>query len=96
MEQCALTSLGTIAFLPPPGVKDRTVSTSFSCALGCIRDLLLVFPSSWAGTAPFTLLSFDATGKSFRRWRLAPAQEAARGTPLRSLFVVFSVVSYVR
>ena len=37
-------------------------------------------PSSWPGTAPFTLLPSDATGKSLLRWRLALAQEAVRGT----------------
>ena len=31
-------------------------------------------PSSWPDTAPFSLLSFDATGKSLPRWRLSLAQ----------------------
>ena len=34
------------------------------------------FPSSWPDTAPFSLLSFDATGKPLTRWRLALAQES--------------------
>ena len=37
------------------------------------------FPSSRPGTASFTLLPFDATGKPLTRWRLALAQEAVRG-----------------
>ena len=37
------------------------------------------FPSFWPGTASFTLLPFDATGKSSPRWTLALAQEAVRG-----------------
>ena len=45
------------------------------------------FPSSWPDTAPLSLLAFDATGKSLPRWRLAMAQEAARGTLLRLLFL---------
>ena len=44
MEQCVLTFLGTIAFLPPHGVEDCTVLLSSSaCALGCVRDPLLDF-----------------------------------------------------
>ena len=37
------------------------------------------FPSSWPGTAPFRSCLW-ATRKPLTRWRLAPAQEAARGT----------------
>ena len=43
MEQCALTFIGTIAFLPPHVVEDCTVFTSFSSAHGCFRDRLLDF-----------------------------------------------------
>ena len=51
MEQCALAFLGTIAFLPPHVVKDGTVFTSSSCALGCICDLVLDL-SRLLGLAP--------------------------------------------
>ena len=47
---------------------------------GCISPCVTAtFPSSRPGTASFTLLPFDATGKSSPRWRLALAQEAVRG-----------------
>ena len=48
------------------------------------------FPYSWPGTAPFSLLSFDVTGKILPRWRLAIAQEAARGTCPRFRFAMFA------
>ena len=73
--------------LPPHGVEDCTVvfSSSFLCAWLHSRPSRSL-PSSWPGTAPFSLLSFAATGNSLPRWRLALAQEAASGTFLRSLF----------
>ena len=47
---------------------------------GCISSCVTAsFPSFWPGTASFTLLPFDATGKSSPRWTLALAQEAVRG-----------------
>ena len=38
-----------------------------------------IVPSSRPGTASFTLLPYDPTGKSSPRWRLWLAQDAARG-----------------
>ena len=63
----------------PHGMVDSTVFISFSCAHGCFRDLFLDL-SRLLGHCALSLLSFDATRKSLPRWRLALAQEAARGT----------------
>ena len=58
---------------------------------GCISLCVIAsFPPLWPGTAFFTLLPFDATGKSSPRWRLALAQEAVRGiVSLRLSLLVF-------
>ena len=52
IEQCALTILGTIVYI------------LFLCASLHPRLCPRSFPSFWIGTAPFSLLPFDATGKS--------------------------------
>ena len=70
---------------PPHVVEDSTVFY-FSRAHGLLLDF---FPSLWPGTASFKLLSFDATGKSLPPWRLALAQEAARGTFVFVFLLVF-------
>ena len=59
-------------------------SSSFLCACLHSRDFLLDL-SRLLGTAPFSLLSFDATGKSLPCWGLALAQEAAHRIVLRRL-----------
>ena len=51
MEKCRPRGEHNFHFLPPHDVKDGTVFTSFSCALGCIGDLLLDL-SHFLGLAP--------------------------------------------
>ena len=69
--------LPTVLFLLPSPVPTLAFASFF----------WTFFPYLWLDTAPFTLLSCDATGKSLTRWRLALAQEAARGTFLLSRFL---------
>ena len=79
MEQYALAFLGTIAYMED--------STAF---LPLLHLRLVAFsrpsprssPSSWPGTAPFTLLP---PGNLLPRWKVALAQEAVRGVSSRPL-----------
>ena len=69
-------------FQPPHVVEDSTVFMSFSPlhSVASSRPSPRSFPSSWPGSAPFTLLPSDATGKSLPRWMLALTREAVRGS----------------
>ena len=50
-----------------------------------MEQFALTFLGTIAFCCALWLLSFNATGKSLPRWRLAIAQEAARGTLLRTI-----------
>ena len=71
LDRCARVHLGTIAYnLHMAWMATLFLHTFYLHLVAFSRPFPLPCPSSWPGTASFTLLPFDATGKSLPRWRL--------------------------
>ena len=78
---------GHHCLLPPHVVEDCSVFSSFFVLMVASAIVFSMFPVLLAWHCALPLLSLVATGKPLTRWRLALAQEAARGTsPSSSLW----------